>query len=78
MYPSSIFYILGNVVKSYTQDCINFVKKLLCKSVKERLSAKKALKHPWMVNGTNNIVEEETKGKIINRLQNFKVPDLWI
>ena len=60
--------------KGYSGDCLDFLKKLLTKNPKSRLSAKKALTHPWVSRvSTKKNIEDNEKDQIIERMKNFRV-----
>jgi serine/threonine protein kinase len=44
--------IIERVWGKRTPECVDFVQKLLKKKPRDRMSAKKALEHPWIINYT--------------------------
>lgn len=59
--------------ENLSKEALDFTNKLLQKDLNKRMSPRKALNHPWVVNKTS--FGGEVSPKVLRRLANFRSPD---
>ena len=67
------YSLTGPVWKNVSKEGIDLIKKMLTYDAKDRISAKEALLHPWILKKVHDSADPEQTMAALSNLKNFRV-----